>query len=149
MKSQPLLPRKVKRNEPQNYYLDHHRRCHCWNWNVLGYRMDDPTVTPLIQVPKPQTLKKYGLTEDEWLSILRFQNYRCAICGNSLENKRCNTDHFHVKGFKKLPAEKRKLYTRGILCWTCNHLIVGRGVTIERLEKALLYMRTFEKRKPK
>lgn len=103
----------------------------------------------MIQVPRIQTLKKYGLTQAEWVSILRSQDCKCAICGNSLEDKRCNTDHFHVKGYKKMPPEKKKLYLRGILCWTCNRLIVGRGVTIQRLEKALAYMKSFEERKPK
>lgn len=103
----------------------------------------------MIQVPKEQTLRKYGLTSDEWLFLLSRQHYCCAICGNSLHDKRCNTDHFHVKGFKKMKPEQKKLFVRGILCWTCNHLIVGRGVTIQRLEKALEYMRAFEARMPR
>jgi len=100
----------------------------------------------MIRIPSTATLKKYGLTSHEWLFILANQDYKCAICKNSLEDRRCNTDHYHVIGFKKMKPEEKKKYIRGILCWTCNKLIVGRGVTLNRLYFAVEYLEAFEKR---
>ena len=103
----------------------------------------------MIKVPLPKTLKKYGITKDEWLEMYNSQGGRCAICKNDLEDKRVNTDHYHRKGWKSLPDELRKQDIRGLLCWTCNHLIVGRGVTLERLHNAVVYLESFERRKRK
>ena len=100
-------------------------------------------------IPLPRTLRKYGMTEQDWIEMYNNQGGRCAICSNSLEGKRANIDHFHRPNWKKLSDEKRKQDVRGLLCWTCNHLIVGRGVTIPRLYKAVGYLENFEKRKRK
>lgn len=102
-----------------------------------------------IQEPRPQTLKKYGLEINDWKELLACQGYRCLICGNTPSTGRFVTDHYHVQNYKKMSPEKKRLYIRGLLCWTCNRLIVGRGVTIMRLEKALIYLKKFEDRKPK
>lgn len=100
-----------------------------------------------MKIPLPKTLKKYGLTEQDWIMIYHNQGGCCAICGNSLKDKRANIDHFHRQGWKKIPDEKRKQDIRGLLCWTCNKLIVGRGVNLKRLYKAVEYLEAFEKRK--
>lgn len=102
-----------------------------------------------MKLPLPKTLNKYGLTEQDWIMMYNDQGGRCAICSNSLEGKRANIDHFHRQGWKHLSDEKRKQDVRGLLCWTCNHLIVGRGVTLPRLHKAIEYLEAFEKRKRK
>lgn len=100
-------------------------------------------------LPTPATLNKYGLTPADWLSIVENQNYSCPICGVEFDGeRRMNIDHYHVKGFKKMSPEKKRKYVRGVLCWTCNRLIVGRGVTIPRLRNATTYLEEFEKRKP-
>lgn len=97
-----------------------------------------------IRIPTPVTLKKYGMTSDDFVSLWNAQDGKCAICGNTPSTGRLCIDHQHgIRGWKKLPNEKRKATVRGLLCWTCNRLIVGRGVTIERLEKALEYMKRF------
>jgi hypothetical protein len=98
-----------------------------------------------MKLPTSITLKKYGLSEQEWIDIYNSQGGRCPICKNELI-KRTNIDHYHVKNWKKMPDSERKKYVRGILCWTCNHLIVGRGVNIQRLEAATIYLKDFEKR---
>jgi hypothetical protein len=98
-----------------------------------------------MKLPTPVTLKKYGLTEQDWINMFVAQDGKCPICENPLIY-RTNIDHFHVKKWKMMPPEQRKLYVRGILCWTCNRLIVGRGVTLKRLKAATLYLETFEEK---
>jgi hypothetical protein len=55
-----------------------------------------------------------------------------------------HTDHQHVRNWKKMPPEKRKLYVRGILCWPCNSLLRVR-VTVPWLQGALDYLSDYEK----
>ncbi len=96
--------------------------------------------------PSAVTLKKYGLTADEWQLILDAQGGVCAICKKMPPSGRLNVDHEHVKGWKKMPPEQRKLYVRGLLCWTDNLYVLGRGVSIARLENALKYLKAHGKR---
>lgn len=87
------------------------------------------------------------MTESDFVSLWAKQGGKCAICGNSPTTGRLCIDHQHgIKGYKKLPPEIRRKYTRGLLCWTCNRLIVGRGVTLERLQKAVQYIQGFNER---
>jgi len=90
-------------------------------------------------LPRPATLKKYGLTLEDWLELYRLQGGRCPVCGNELKG-RTNIDHFHVRQWNKKSAEERKKYVRGILCFFCNKYYLGRGVTIERLKNAVAYL---------
>jgi hypothetical protein len=87
-------------------------------------------VSRFVRVPQQKTLDKYGLSRQQWISILRSQGGVCAICKKLPPSGRMVTDHEHCRGFKNLPAEARIRYVRGILCWTCNHYCVGRGVSI-------------------
>ena len=70
-------------------------------------------------------LKKYGITEEDYLLQFDYQNGRCAIC-NSVEISLSNTgkatkylavDHNHITG-----------ELRGLLCARCNKCI---GLTRE------------------
>ena len=79
-------------------------------------------------------LKKYGLTEEDYKSLLEGQQGRCAIC-RSDETQRTNTrynlfvDHCHATG-----------KVRGLLCHHCN---VGLGHfkdQQELLNKAIEYL---------
>lgn len=99
-------------------------------------------------MPSKATLKKYGLSLEEWQAILDKQGGVCPICKKVPTTGRWVTDHFHVKGWKNLPPEKRKQYVRGVLCWTDNNRILTRGVTIEKLERAAEYLREWESKKP-
>lgn len=96
--------------------------------------------------PSAVTLKKYGLTADEWLLLLEVQGGVCAICLKAPPSGRLNIDHEHAKGWKKMEPEQRKLWVRGLLCWTCNLYILGRGVSVFRLQNALNYLKSFAKR---
>lgn len=100
---------------------------------------------PFVRYPQPATLKKYGLSREDFAQMWFRQEGRCAICENPLTG-RMNIDHEHVRGWKKMRPEKRKLYVRGVLCWTCNRLIVGRGVNQYRLGRAFQYLSEYHLR---
>ncbi len=109
---------------------------------------DSPTPPDWLTIPSPATLKKYGLDKHDYLTIAERQNYCCPICENELR-KRSNIDHFHVKNWKKMPPEVRKLYVRGVTCWVCNHYYLGRAITVQKAQNVLKYLEEFEKRRPK
>ncbi len=57
-------------------------------------------------------LNKYGITEEEYNTLLEKQNYQCAVCHEIPEEWLC-VDHDHITG-----------KIRGLLCKSCN-LLVG------------------------
>src|SRR5687767_4998087 len=69
-----------------------------------------------IKVPSAATLKKYGLSAEEWLQLLADQGNVCFICQKYPSTGRLCVDHYHVPKWKSLPPEQRKLWIRGILC---------------------------------
>lgn len=91
-------------------------------------------------LPTKATLRKYGLSLDEWLAIYRRQNGCCGICKQPFGDKRANVDHVHIKGWGKMPPEERKHYIRGLLCYFDNKFLVMRGVTEGRLIAAAEYL---------
>lgn len=93
-----------------------------------------------IQYPSAVTLKKYGLTLDEWIVILHSQDDVCPICGKFPSTGRFVTDHQHVKGYRTLPPEVRKTYVRGITCWFCNRYYMSKGMTIEKAQNIATYL---------
>jgi hypothetical protein len=101
------------------------------------------------RVPQKSTLKKYGLNAKEWLSILNAQGGVCAICKRVSKTGRLVTDHEHVKDWKKLAPEHRKLYVRGQLCWFCNHYYCSRAITVEKAKAVVAYLEAYEERRPK
>lgn len=96
--------------------------------------------------PSNKTLAKYGLSREEWQERLTMQGGVCAVCHQEPSSGRLCVDHQHVKGWKKLPPEKRKLHVRGLLCWYCNHAYVGRGITIQKSRNVTAYLVNFEDR---
>lgn len=96
-------------------------------------------------IPTSPTLKKYGLSLEDWIKLFNKNNGCCHICGRPFVT-RTNIDHEHVRGFKKMTPEQRRQYVRGLLCPTCNRFIVMRGMTSERLFSAWKYMRAWEVR---
>jgi len=74
----------------------------------------------------------YGITKDEWNSIMESQNHKCAICGFSdTKNKRFFplVDHCH-----------KSQKVRGILCMTCNSGLGSFKDNIELLKNAISYL---------
>jgi len=100
----------------------------------------------MVTPPKKATLRRYGLSIEEWLHILERQGGVCAICLKVPPNGRLCTDHHHAPKWKKMPPAKRKLYVRGLLCAYCNLRLLRKGWTLAKLERAVEYVRQYESR---
>lgn len=101
-----------------------------------------------VLVPSPATLAKYGLSRDEWTEIFKRQHGGCGVCGNVPESGRLVIDHEHVRGWKVMPPEQRKLYVRGLTCWYCNHAYLGRGINIDKAQGVVDYLTAYAARRP-
>lgn len=97
-------------------------------------------------LPRAATLRRYGLTVEDWLEILNRQGGVCAVCGKTPRTGRFNTDHDHVRGWKRMPPERRKLHVRGLLCHFCNHYYMGRCITVAKAEAVAEYLRQHQQR---
>lgn len=93
--------------------------------------------------PSQATLRKYGLTLTEWEAILDKQGGVCPICKKVPSSGRFVTDHLHVRGFKKMSPEKKRLHVRGITCTHCNRFYLAKGMTIEKAENLTTYLKAF------
>jgi hypothetical protein len=102
---------------------------------------------PLLE-PSPATLKKYGLSIEEWKALADAQDHKCFVCEQEPKKGRLCIDHFHEKGWKKMPPGQRKLYVRALCCWVCNHYYLGRGITPAKAKRVVLLLESFEARKP-
>lgn len=80
---------------------------------------------------KSLSLRKFGLTFDEYINLRKTQNDCCAICGESQENLAVglNIDHNHVTG-----------KVRGLLCNSCNTALGSFKDSEEILNKAINYL---------
>ena len=103
-------------------YRSHCKDCSCEDRALLGFK---------------KTLQKYGITQDQYDSILAAQGGNCAIChrpGGGSKRERWQPlvfDHSHVTG-----------KFRGLLCAKCN---LGLGNFDDRhdfLEAAAAYLRS-------
>ena len=71
-----------------------------------------------------------GLTLDQWQKMYVIQHGKCAICLRPPKVKPLEVDHDHQTG-----------RVRGLLCFTCNHRLLGRGLEHAWLhQKAVYYL---------
>jgi hypothetical protein len=103
----------------------------------------------MIQTPTKATLKRYGLSELEWREMGERQGWVCFVCKMEPKKERLCIDHEHVRGWKKMPPEQRKLYVRGLLCWVCNHYYLCRGISVDRSKNVTSYLEQYAIRRPK
>lgn len=73
--------------------------------------------------------RKYGITHNEYIELLRSQSGVCALCGKSPNGKPLSVDHCHETG-----------KIRGLLCSGCNAGIGLLGDNVEGLLKAIEYI---------
>ena len=75
-------------------------------------------------------LRKYGLTSEQFCGMLEDQNFKCAICEDTLKQDRStHVDHDHLTGV-----------VRGILCHHCNTGLGCFKDTTLRMKKAIQYL---------
>jgi hypothetical protein len=95
--------------------------------NVRIYNLRNP------RTKFAQRLSVYGLTIDDYESLLKKQNYKCAICGSdntkSKISNRFYVDHDHETG-----------KIRGLLCSNCNFALGHFNDNIDILLKAISYL---------
>lgn len=70
----------------------------------------------------------YGITAEEYDTLLGFQDGRCAICHHLPKSRRLAVDHDHKTG-----------EVRGLLCTRCNQTLHNR-VSLEWLSEAYVYL---------
>lgn len=100
----------------------------------------------MVLEPSPATLKKYGLSVEEWKIILDSQEGKCFVCEKVPKKGRLVIDHEHVKGWSKMEKDQRKQYVRGLLCWFCNHYYLSRGISIAKSQRVTKYLEIYEAR---
>jgi hypothetical protein len=77
-------------------------------------------------------LKTYGITEKQYNEVLRNQNGGCAVCDKRTATRagaRLHVDHDHTTG-----------EIRGLLCYVCNHKLIGRNRHPEAYIRAGRYL---------
>lgn len=80
-------------------------------------------------------IKKYGITLEQKLEMLKNQEYSCDICKvELLDSSVSYVDHDHKTGV-----------IRGILCNTCNRALGMFKDDVKVLESAVLYLKTHGK----
>lgn len=99
-----------------------------------------------VRIPSSQTLKKYGITLPEWKSMLKLQGGTCFVCEKIPPSRILHIDHEHVKGWKSLKPEQRKVYCRGLLCAYCNFRRVNKSVNLKTAKRVVLYLQRHEER---
>lgn len=97
-----------------------------------------------LRVPTLGTLKKYGMTEAEWRGIVKRQGYVCCICRRVPKSGRLCIDHEHVRGWKRMKAEDRRKYVRGVVCFLCNGKCVNKWMNVERAAAVYQYLTRYQ-----
>ena len=70
-----------------------------------------------------------GIDDAAYAALLEQQGGGCAVCGNKPRKRRLHVDHDHRTGA-----------VRGLLCFTCNHYLLGRYATPGKLRAAADYL---------
>lgn len=98
-------------------------------------RSQKPEVKLKLKINK--LLKRYGISLEQYESLLESQNYCCATCGKSQSEltKSLCVDHCHKTG-----------EIRGLLCVQCNHALGLLKDDVETIKKSLKYLKINENR---
>lgn len=97
-----------------------------------------------IRLPTSATLKKYGLSADDYVSIWERQKGECPICERKFDEKvRAVIDHLHVPRYKKMSPDRRKKFVRGLVCIYDNRRMLPKGMTLQKAKNIVLYLQLF------
>ncbi len=79
--------------------------------------------------------RKYGLSSDQYQSLLIEQDSKCTICGTKQEDfkRKLSVDHDHITG-----------QIRGLLCFKCNSAIGLLNDDPELIKKAYKYIKSWK-----
>lgn len=72
-----------------------------------------------------------AITPEQYAALEKLQGSKCAICKRTrnVNSRRLAVDHDHATG-----------KIRGLLCWSCNKLIIGRLRNRQLLDAAARYL---------
>ena len=86
-----------------------------------------------------RNVKKYGITPDEYLTLLKEQQYKCYICKKKTE-KRLSVDHNNAccAGEKSCGN-----CIRGLLCFECNIALGMVKDNVDTLQSMIDYLKIF------
>jgi hypothetical protein len=108
------------------YYRGICKDCH----NAKGKLWKKNNPEKADQIMRKSKLKlNYGIIQDDYDRMLKYQNNQCAICKKS-SDKRLQIDHCH---------NTNKI--RGLLCFNCNTGLGKFEDNIEFIERAALYIK--------
>ena len=93
----------------------------------------------------PKTLKKYGMTWDDYHQMVLLQKGCCPLCRKPLVSP--VIDHEHVSKWSRMNPERRRQYVRGVVDRYCNKFLLGRAVTLEKACNVADYLLAYERRK--
>lgn len=82
--------------------------------------------------------RMFGITPEQYDQLLEGQNHSCAVCHRHASEfkKRFAVDHAHTRS-KYVEAGM----IRGLLCFNCNHLMIGRNTDADLFEAAAAYLK--------
>jgi hypothetical protein len=109
----------------------------CNSSRVQKHQKDNPEMFK--KRLKKYNILKYGISEFQYLNILKDQNESCAICQKhkSSFKRGLYIDHDHLC----CPAPKScGKCVRGLLCASCNFLIGCANDDIKNLNRAIIYL---------
>jgi hypothetical protein len=99
-----------------------------------GCKVDPRDPVKQAEKERRRTLRRYGITQEQFDAMLEHQGNRCAICRTDTpcptSGKTWHIDHDHETG-----------RVRGLLCNSCNRGIGQLGDDPDRLESAARYLR--------
>lgn len=100
------------------------------HWNEIAHRWRKRNPERHKEFVRNATLKStYGITADEYDTMLAAQGGGCAICGAAAGKRRLSVDHDHATGA-----------VRAILCTPCNAMLGSSGDNIVRLQQGIDYL---------
>jgi len=100
-----------------------------------------------VREPTPATLRKYGLSLDQWRQMLQEQGGVCAICRKVPKSGRLVVDHEHCRGWKGMRPEQKRKQVRGLLCFMpCNRFLVAKN-NGQTAELVLSYLNRYQNRR--
>lgn len=120
------------RQRQREYYHANKERCAAIKRRARENQSPEKRAAELEKKRVTTMMRRYGLTPEDYDTMLESQSGTCAICSRTPDQeryKRLNVDHCHDTG-----------KVRGLLCTPCNHAIGVLGDTVEHLRRAVAYL---------
>ena len=93
-----------------------------------------------------QALGQQANSVEAYRMMYEAQGGICPICEKKPKNDNFRIDHEHVKGWKKMPPEKRKLYVRGLVCMFCNRYYLAKAINQSKARNIIRFLDNYELR---